>query len=763
MTEAASQRPSWLGTEDFTVPPAATEFAPQKTGKYEKAFQMQVPLPFVISRVSHRMTSNRLYTDLIIYVPFLIMFVFFAYGGRGVMEHGHPYGIVEGYYTTAVLKDIVLGNELQDYQSTKTFEDVKNAQEWHSWFSTVLVPNIFQECGEGADPTPPDGPRILQGKNYLLGAMRVRAQRASNRSCELSPDLFGEDPVTGQVPQEVLDRSPCYGLISDGEQTELLFGFRNELVERQAGTNDSLLFQWKDCDDLEGGQSTLGFIERSYHCGGYITDVAFEKPCYTAEWLAEKLRPDGSTPLVDNVRTRFVIVEFFVYSPVHNGFTSVKIFAEVSAAGSWLPQYQIRNFLVWTSAENTGETIFDFFFFAFVLYFCYVFTRDLMAHRSSASGGSIASFIVKPWNLLEFLNLICFLVSFAFRWAWWDVSMQSDGIQFPYAPKYPSDLDRLLTYYSQQTYANSINITVSLLKVLKYLRLNPRLGILTSTIDRVKVQLLGVLVLFAWAVLAYALAGFSLYGSALWEFHTVDTAYTTLLRMLAGDFESIQTDNDEGLMELRVYPRMRTENRVLTFAFFFSYLLLVFFFLLNMMIGILGLGFSELNSNVATIPLSEEISRFFSSLRRSCRPARIKSTLVLMRTGKSITTLLTRAHEHMYEHQRLVKGEDRDVDDSKTLLRRSDLAQYIGVNEYKALGVQYCDDLWYEIAQEWEDAQLTDEVIEMQALEGALVHSIDEVVDPAIDQVRTTQGQLTKFEAELRDVISILSTREKRR
>eukprot|EP00756_Hemistasia_phaeocysticola_P052011 Hpha_TRINITY_DN27199_c0_g1::TRINITY_DN27199_c0_g1_i1::g.29439::m.29439/K04990/PKD2L1; polycystin 2L1 len=747
----AGKRPSLV--------PKATELGRHVSHK-EKAFNTDIPLPFVIDKVTHKVTASRLYSDLVLYVPFVIMFIFFAYGGRGLMERGYPYGITEGYYTTEALKSVVLGNEIQAYEGTRLYENIRSAEEWHAWFATVLVPGVFSNCGKGADPTPPEGPRKMQGLNYLLGAIRVRAQRASNRSCVLSPDLYGEDPVTGKVPQSVLDNSPCYGRVSAGEQRELLHGFRNELVERKAGENDTLLYQWQDCSELEGGQSTLGYVESSYHCGGYIVDVAFDKPCYVAEWLAEKLDPKGATPLVDDVKLRFIIVEFFVYSPMHNAYTSVKLFAEVSPGGTWLPQYQVRNFLVWTASRNTGQTIFDFFFFIFVLYFCYAFIRDLMRHKNSAMGGSVMNFIVQPWNLMELLNLLCFLVSFAFRWAWWDVSMQSRYIQLPFPPSYPSDLDKLLTFWSQQTYANSINITVSLLKVLKYLRLNPRLGILTSTIDRVKIQLLGVLVLFTWSVLAYALAGFSLYGSALWEFRTVDTGFTTLMRMLAGDFEGAGIDNDDGIMELRIYPRMRAENRVLTFGYFFSYVLLVFFFLLNMMIGILGLGFSELNATQSTVPFSEEILRFIRGLRRSCSLERIRHACELIKKGKSTTNLLERSREHMLEHQRLVKGENQDVDDSLTQLRRAQLPQYMGTAEHEALGAAFCDDLWCEIVQEWEDSQDAGEAVEQRTLESAVSKSVDSVIDPMLDQIRVTQMRLTSFEQDVQLVLNALSKRK---
>eukprot|EP01062_Namystynia_karyoxenos_P048408 TRINITY_DN36827_c0_g1_i1.p1 TRINITY_DN36827_c0_g1~~TRINITY_DN36827_c0_g1_i1.p1 ORF type:complete len:805 (+),score=292.48 TRINITY_DN36827_c0_g1_i1:93-2417(+) len=744
------QFPNYILDDDLGAqqgaPPQAAEFAAPRSEVAEK----KVPFAFVKDCIQRKVVSTDLMGDLYIYAPFLVLFVFFAYGGRRLLSHGSPFGITEGYYTSRAMRDVVLGNEIDGHEVAKTYEDIVAAADWHAWFATVLVPNVF--CP--AAPREAGALLTMMGQNYLLGALRIRTQRASNRSCELSTGLFGADPETGELPQSVLDSSPCYGALSDGEQTELLYGFPNGLTERGNSTNSSeLLYTWKHCADLRGGQRITGYIERSYHCGGYIVDVPFEMSCFAATWLTQRLDPAGATPFIDNVQTRFVSVEFFAYSPVHNGFTSVKLFAEVSAGGAWMPQYQTRNFVVWTESESLGQTVFDFFFFAFLLFYWYEYVRDAVRYyKAMQPDDSMRGFIFSPWNFLELVNLLCFLASFSLRWVWWDISMQS-SVALPYEPHYPEDLDNLLTYWSLQSYINSINIAISFLKILKFFRLNAKLGVLTKVIDSVKIQLLGVMALFVWAVFAFALAGHSLYGSALWEFHDLDTAYVTLLRFLAGDFDLFGVDNPDGLMELMVYPAMRKENRVITFAYFFSYLLVVLFFLLNMIIGILGTGFSAANSREARVPLSEEVERSCRSLRANCRPSRLKQLVKGWRQGSSQHAALRRALEHMTEYRTMVRGEGADADDDATLLQQHDLKAYLGNPEYVSLGPAFIADLWYNITLQYEDTLQTDEHKAELALEAAVREAVDSVVDPAIDQIQMVQKRLPAVEQSIRETV----------
>jgi len=88
--------------------------------------------------------------------------------------------------------------------------------------------------------------------------------------------------------------------------------------------------------------------------------------------------------------------------------------------------------------------------------------------------------------------------------------------------------------------------------------------------------------------------------------------------------------------------------------------------------------------------------------------------------------------------------------------------QYIGTAEYKLLGDQFVEDMWFEIVMEWEDKQQTDEFTDMEALKSQVANGIDATIDPAIDQIKCMQNQLNKFEHDMRGLINRLSSRNMR-
>eukprot|EP01060_Flectonema_neradi_P032610 TRINITY_DN5220_c0_g1_i1.p1 TRINITY_DN5220_c0_g1~~TRINITY_DN5220_c0_g1_i1.p1 ORF type:complete len:795 (+),score=83.26 TRINITY_DN5220_c0_g1_i1:100-2484(+) len=714
---------------------------------------VSVPLPFVIEVIEKRITKSSLYTDLIVYVPFVVMFCFFAYGGRD---------ITGAYYTVRALRDTCMGNEIspfsldglnltegdffasrvrhpndrpsisffKTYEDVATYENVASLDDWYNWLDTVLVPNVFNSYPADEEPT---ATRTIQGTNLLVGALRFRTIRSTDRSCTPDSEIFN---ITGD------EFIPCYGEISGGENVQKLFGFQNPLMPIVVKGEPNELYTHSSCGATSGGQYISGFMAL-YHCGGYVVDVPFSKSLTDVRILLARLKEQ---PFLHDSETRFASVEFFVYTPATNAFTSVKLFIEVSPSGAVLPSFQFRAFHVWTESRNIGQSVFDFFFFVYVLYYSYKFAKDwFIFHKTK---GKILAFIFNLWNLLEFCNLVIFMVVFAMRWVWWDISKQSGSNTFPFGAKYPKDLDLLLTLFSTTVYSNSVNVTLVFLKILKFMRLNPRLGILTLSIGEKKSQLLGILILFAWSVLAFALAGMSLFGSTMWEFHSLDTSYTTLLRMLVGDFSRLSGGGGDS-MEDGIYPAMRRENRVLAGAYFWCYVILVFFILLNMIIAVLAEGFAAISSQYSATSLADELRATCESIARSCSHERLWARYELFRKGLSITDCLTTVKQNIEEHHQLVKGEDRDIDDNETYLTRESFKMYMSAAEYKTLGTAYVADLWYDIVLAYKNKGITAEILEEEDLQNAVETGTSRVTDPVEEIFRDILYQSKEFEKDL--------------
>ena len=686
---ANAQRPANAGDVDGAQRGRILEEADisfSDTTDEEDCYEEALPLSFVIDHIETKVMKRDLYCDLFVYIPFVIMFSFFAFGERD---------ITGSYYTSRVTRDVVLGAEISGFEFIKTYENIVDIDDWYKWMRSVLVPALYPEL------PPVNGTTTLQSTNYILGAVRIRTIRASNKSCDIEAGLYA--PPFADVESDVVeDYYSCYGSHrGGGEETHSRFNFPNPLIPQSANitVQSQLLYNHFDCSDIPGGQYIIGLVT-FYHCGGYVVDVPLTRTQDDVLRLLDKFQ-DPRTPYLDERQTRLISTEFFMYTPSTNTFTSTKLFVEVAPGGTFLPQYQLRAFMIWTTDRSEWQTVYDFFFLLYVLYYVYRFVREWIMHYKTKK--KILNFIFSVWNAMEFVNLAVFFAVFTFRWIWWDVSKQSRYTKFPYAPRYPEDLDNLLTMWSTMVYLNVCNCLTVFLKILKYLQLNPRLGVLTLSISEKKSQLLGVLALFSWAIFTFAMAGYSMFGSTMYEYHTLATAYTTLVRMLVGDFSRFQSD-------LGIYEGMRKENRLLAGVFFWCYVVLVFYTLLNMVIAVLAEGFSVVNARSAETTFAEEVRSGLRSLCQMLHPSRLRMALKLAVAGSSVDECLRLTLVNIAEHKELVKGENVDADEDLILLDLRRFHSYIGRDLSERLGEGFIKQMWERMQESFQQLAETPEV-----------------------------------------------------
>ena len=794
----------------------------------EVTFCAGIPLPFVLKFISKKVNRYKLLREVFVFVPFLIMFVFFATGGRNVTDD---------YYIGRVLRDKAIGNEIPTSgpknsrvprEVTASFHDIAVVDDWYDWVEGVLIPNLWS-CPQQQLST-------QQGQNYLLGSLRIRTLRANRRSCKPDSQLFipkgaplpplCEDIPAGNLwtppsldaigtvkqcwkvssefgvritvksnegsafvrhlpaatPVQIAEitndfvrlNSPvagwsrllnhtsfipffskydcpvecinCLGAFkASEEETSLRFNVSNPLVTDSEALylEENRLYKWKSCADTVGGTYVVGDIDY-YHCGGYNIDIPFNVTCKKVKDVIHILRGDGWEDLstepparfVDDVQSRFAIVEYFTYTPQMNSFVSAKLYIEIGPSGVVLPQIQFRTFKMWTHDRDLGSTVYDFFFFVFVLYYVIYFFTEWRTNVQR-TGKRFAFFLDDGgvWQLLEFINISIFMSVFAMRWVWWDVSTKVDGGSIP-AVGYPKDLDYLKDLYLSQVYLNSSNIVLSFLKVLKFCQLNDKLNILTVTMGKSKDKVVGVLLLFAWSVLAYAIAGHTLFGGALYGFRNVNASYSTLLRMLLGDFD---------------YEALRRENRFLAGAFFWTYCILALFLLLNFIIAIISEAFSEASSEVVEVPFHISIMRFKVAFARFIKPDNMINLLKLMIKRKSRGHLLERALDNMRSHQVHLDEEGVDEDD---LVYRDKLKAYLGVDIYNLLGERYINDLWKELEEDY-DFEMSNNPAEVEQRETSdlIEGGVDAAIAPCIDGISLMSNLVHELEANVEDLI----------
>eukprot|EP01065_Artemidia_motanka_P019742 TRINITY_DN2357_c0_g2_i1.p1 TRINITY_DN2357_c0_g2~~TRINITY_DN2357_c0_g2_i1.p1 ORF type:complete len:965 (+),score=330.14 TRINITY_DN2357_c0_g2_i1:126-3020(+) len=521
------------------------------------------------------------------------------------------------------------------------------------------------------------------------------------------------------------------------------------------------LYSNKACSDFQDNSLTsyiIGDIDQ-YHCGGYIVDIPFNESCAVA---MDVVRALGSTnyPFYDNYATRLVIIEFFLYSVQMGTFTSVKLFNEQASCGGWINKWQIRSFLVWTD-RNIEQTVFDFFFLAFVLYFWYRFFVDWVnTYRGFPPGdlstkGKFAAFMIPSasgqsiWALLELANLCVFLAVFGIRFAWWGMSMNlTDSTKFPFPPQYPAELDKLLNLYMLQVYSNAVNTVITFLKFLKYVRLNSRLNILTATIALKADSMFACLVIFVYILLAYALAGYALFGSTTPDYRTVDRSLSTLMRMLLGDFD---------------YVTLRNENRVLAGFFFWSFTVIGLFLMLNFLIAILSEGFAQVSEKQTEVPLEEQMVRAWVNFKRSLRPWYLMQGVRMALKGNSRASVLARATIELEQKKMILEEGDElleiDGEDETTkLVYRKELPVYMGKENYDLLGNEYVNEVWDDVLYSWRIIQMNTEKQQDIDDQTMVEEAVSGAVKGRLEEVDNMDAKMRGLEMELNSLVSLLQT-----
>ena len=480
-------------------------------------------------------------------------------------------------------------------------------------------------------------------------------------------------------------------------------------------------------------------------------EIPFNASCSTVKQYGPIL--NGACPFVDTWSTRFAIVEWFVYTPQTDTFHSLKFYCEVLAGGFWLPEYWLTSFQIWTE-KRMGETIYEFVFLAFVIYYWVMFFYELVIWIKHDKGA--LAFIFEFWNLLEITNLCTFMAVFILRWIWMTTSKSNAShLKLPFASTYPPTLDRLMMLYTSQVYANSFNTILTFLKLLKYVRLNPRLNVLTMTISTCQQSIVGVLVLFVFIIVGYGITGWTLYGINIQGYRNLGVSMSTLLRMLVGDMD---------------YEAMRNENRFLTPVFFWSFVILALFLLLNFLIAIISEAFAKISGKAFAQSFDEIFLRYVQWVRAYFTPSNLKRIIVGKLTGHSESKYLKMALESLKkaledEKQKLVTAqslrfanETGDEDEEVVVfMMRSDWKVWLDAEVYERLGDHFFDYFWDEMMNDYDDAQKASEEVDKRQMLETVKDGVQKVVGEDIQEVRLLDQMLTALETEVSKILNAAS------
>lgn len=604
----------------------------------------------------------------------------------------------------------------------------------YRWLKHVFVPLLW-DCSNPDYRNP--GKTNVGGNTVLVGGARLKSVRVVE-GCEApNSELWHH-------PSENWDLG-CYSALSDINIDSTLYcnvsnpaaveippvaarlQQTTPVTSRSSGEDDGpastevvtalneTLFPFLECEMTSTtGASSQGRVKLRHPCAGHYMTLPFQASCNDVRAAVDVLRPDLMEPAVfsqnPNARVlhdvmeeyntrvpsnscsaflfhqsvRLFVAEYFSYSVYTDSFFRSRMTLEITEGGAVLPSHNTRMFRVWTSSS-----IYQVFLQGVVLIFVANFVMRTLNEWSISKklSGSYFTFLMDPWNMMDVVNNVTLLASAILTALWWSAS-QGFVLRFNRDPHYPGTLEVVEEYFTMQVYCNAVNVVMIFLKVLKFLRINDRLSIMTRTLGECQQEIISLMLLFLFIHAGFSIMATSVFGAAMFEFRSVDSSFVTLFFALL-----IGVD----------YDAMRNVQPALTPLFFWLFIVMEVYLLLNFFIAILGEGFAQVSQSMHLPSLDMALLRVVDEVRMVFRWSFLREVLLSLTTKKKRDHVqsLVKMHACLQEHLRLslIAVEDLrfEARHENVSMHYRDMEWWLPKDVYDSLGPQYLLLLWEEI------------------------------------------------------------------
>uniref|UniRef100_A0AAZ3QXC4 Polycystic kidney disease 1 like 2a n=1 Tax=Oncorhynchus tshawytscha TaxID=74940 RepID=A0AAZ3QXC4_ONCTS len=387
-----------------------------------------------------------------------------------------------------------------------------------TWANTALLSNLFGEYPGF----------ITDGNSKLVGNARLRQVRVQKNSCRIARSMRQAVPDCHAPYSWEVEDMGSYGP-----------GWNRSASENASKTLHSP-WQYQTQARLRA-QPTWGSVVL-YKGGGFVVDLGPESQnaSSTLQYLFDNTWLD--------MFTRAVFVEFTVYNANVNLFCTVTLMLETTAVGeTFRSELQSVRLYQSTGGLHIFVMASEVIYFLFILYYMYV-QGKLMKLQKWA-------YFKTKWNLLELAIILLSWIHTGF--ASFHETATADAV-----------LGYLIAFL----------VLLATVKLWHLLRLNPKLHMITATLQRAWTDISGFLVVITIMFLAYSIASYLMYGWKLYSYRTLLDAALTMVSLQLGIFN---------------YDEVLDYNPVLGAFLIGSCIIFMTFVVLNLFISVILVAFTQ--------------------------------------------------------------------------------------------------------------------------------------------------------------------------
>lgn len=286
-------------------------------------------------------------------------------------------------------------------------------------------------------------------------------------------------------------------------------------------------------------------------------------PCRSVQYLYDNTWFD--------VYTQAVFVEFTVYNANVNLFCIVTLMLETTAIGAFQFRSELQSVRLYQSTGGLHIFVMasESIYFLFIIYYMFVQGKLMKQQRWS--------YFKSKLNLLE---LAIILLS----WSALSVFIKRTLLGQRDIEYYQTNKDQYASFHETAKadavlgYLIAFLVLLATVKLWHLLRLNPKLHMITATLQRAWTDISGFLVVMTIMFLAYSIASNLIYGWKLYSYRTLLNAAQTMVSLQLGIFN---------------YEEVLTYNPVLGAFLIGSCIVFMTFVVLNLFISVILVAFSQ--------------------------------------------------------------------------------------------------------------------------------------------------------------------------
>ncbi|XP_070762062.1 polycystin-1-like protein 2 [Enoplosus armatus] len=485
----------------------------------------QPPPPTDIERMRNNMIKEQkvfaLIREILAYMGFMWMLLLVAYGQRDP----------NAYFLTQHIRQ----------SFSRGISDSMSIQDVFNWANTTLLSNLF-----GEHPG-----FITDGNSKLVGNARLRQVRVHKNSCLVAPSMQQSERDCHAPYSWELEDMGSYGP-----------GW-----SRSVGDNTSLdpHSSWTYQSQGKLRAYPIWGSVMLYRGGGFVVDLGpdLHNSSRSLQYLYDNIWFD--------VYTQAVFVEFTVYNANVNLFCIVTLMLETTAIGAFQFRSELQSVRLYQSTGGLHIFVMasEAIYFLFIIYYMLVQGKLMKQQRWS--------YFKSKWNLLELAIIIL-------SWSALSVFIKRTLLGTRDMEFYQNNKDQYASFHETAKadavlgYLIAFLVLLATVKLWHLLRLNPKLHMITATLQRAWTDISGFLVVMTIMFLAYSIASNLMYGWKLYSYRTLLDAAQTMVSLQLGIFN---------------YDEVLNYNPVLGAFLIGSCIVFMTFVVLNLFISVILVAFSQ--------------------------------------------------------------------------------------------------------------------------------------------------------------------------